>query len=1077
MCGIAGIVNLSGPAAIAPSTLRRMADALAHRGPDEDGYLARPGLGLASRRLSIVGLADGRQPIYNEDRAIAVVFNGELFDYPERKTELQARGHVFRTHCDTELLPHLWEEHGEEMLTKLRGQFAFALWDERRRQLTLARDRFGICPLYWTRRQTAEGEVLLFASEIKALLASGLVPARPDVRGLNHAFTFFALPGPVTCFEGVHCLLPGRYLGIRPDAPMPVEERIYWEIDFPDHGDESWRGFRRFGSNANSPVVDEFEAVFQKAVERRLRGRAGGFLPVGWRRFQRCRRAGQRPTPPRGQGRNPDVYHFGTRRAAAQRTHRGGAGCRSRRLGKECRRLRPAAGARDVPGADPCRGRPGARHIVCRAPDAGADGSPARLQGRAHRRRRRRVVSRLSVVQGAASARLAGRCAARAAEPAGTSRYLRLTGAPPVAWDAIRRVEQLVGGPNAWLNIYGLFGASKAHFFSAGMWERLGDHMPYADLGLNTERARRWHPLNRSLYLGARVMLPGLLLASKGDRVAMNSSVETRYPFLDEDVFDFLAGLHPVWKMRGLRDKLILRYLAQRWLPRSIAWRAKAMFRAPTDSFHTTTLPTFVDQLLSPESLRKTEYFDPAAVQHWSTAFKQMRPSSAQRVMIEMGLVGVVATQLWHHTYIDASLCDLPAWSPLPTVGWVESSEPTERRPTRRNLVMSYALTTLWYERQRFLPAVLAVAFSALLIALQCGLLLGLFSITSIPIDESDADVWVGYPKVTSVDLGRPIPEAWQSYIAPLPEVERTEPFMEGFAYWDKPTGGMELCLVIGTRLGPGALGPVHELTSAHRTMLYELGAIVVDEGEFERLGVAKIGDTAEVAGKHVRIVGTVKGLRSLAGPYVFCSIDTARMILHPPSGQVTFILAKCRNKEDAARVVEALKIHGDKLRAIHQGRLLAPEPDALVDQDQGGHRPRIGRGTGAARRCDRHQPDALLGDRRVAQGICRAPGSRHPALADADDGDRAGILGRRFRDCGGAAGDLHARAARHQRRSQGAPALVAARRRHRRHDGHGGSLRRGRIAKLATRRARDTAALIFGHPTKRLTGKKFPFT
>src|ERR1051325_320687 len=113
------------------------------------------------------------------------------------------------------------------------------------------------------------------------------------------------------------------------------------------------------------------------------------------------------------------------------------------------------------------------------------------------------------------------------------------------------------------------------------MWEQLGDHLPYDDLGLNLERARKWHPLNRSLYLGARVMLPGLLLSSKGDRVAMHSSVETRYPFLDEDVFSFLAPLHPQWKLRGLSDKYILRLLADRWVPHKIAWRRKAMFRAP----------------------------------------------------------------------------------------------------------------------------------------------------------------------------------------------------------------------------------------------------------------------------------------------------------------------------------------------------------------------------------------------------------------------------------------------------------------------------------------------------------------
>jgi asparagine synthase (glutamine-hydrolysing) len=205
MCGIAGIVNLTEPGGDDLSGIvRRMADAIVHRGPDEDGYFARPGLALANRRLSIVGLKDGKQPIYNEDRSVAVVFNGELFDYPEVRANLLAKGHQFRTHCDTELLPHLWEDHDEAMLEKLRGQFAFALWDERKRQLILARDRFGICPLYWTRQQTAEGELLLFASEIKAILASGLVEARPDPRGINHVFTFFALPGPVTCFAGIN---------------------------------------------------------------------------------------------------------------------------------------------------------------------------------------------------------------------------------------------------------------------------------------------------------------------------------------------------------------------------------------------------------------------------------------------------------------------------------------------------------------------------------------------------------------------------------------------------------------------------------------------------------------------------------------------------------------------------------------------------------------------------------------------------------------------------------------------------------------------------------------------------------
>src|SRR5262245_45127618 len=137
---------------------------------------------------------------------------------------------------------------------------------------------------------------------------------------------------------------------------------------------------------------------------------------------------------------------------------------------------------------------------------------------------------------------------------------------------------------------------------------------------------------------------------------------------------------------------------------------------------------------------------------------------------------------------------------------------------------MSYALATLWHERNRFLPGVLAVAFSGLLIAVQCGLLLGLFSITSIPVDETSADVWVGHPEVLSVDLGRPIPASWQSYLA-LPEVERTEIYLQGFAYWGKRSGGTELCVVIGSRLGPDALGAMQGLTPALRTKLTERGA------------------------------------------------------------------------------------------------------------------------------------------------------------------------------------------------------------------------------------------------------------
>src|SRR5262245_3717882 len=211
MCGIAGMIDLHGGRLVCRETLARMGKSLVKRGPDEEGYLAARGVGLASRRLSIVGVTDGRQPVFNEDRSVVAVYNGELFDHVELRRELSARGHVVRTSSDSELLVHLWEDHGEQMFSRLQGQFAFALVDVRRRQVILGRDRVGICPLYWAR--TGDGW-LVFASEIKALLASGLVPRAADLDGLDNIFTFFWMPGRRTAFRGVSAVLPGHHLRI-----------------------------------------------------------------------------------------------------------------------------------------------------------------------------------------------------------------------------------------------------------------------------------------------------------------------------------------------------------------------------------------------------------------------------------------------------------------------------------------------------------------------------------------------------------------------------------------------------------------------------------------------------------------------------------------------------------------------------------------------------------------------------------------------------------------------------------------------------------------------------------------------
>ncbi len=686
MCGIAGIVDLAGRRPLPVGILQAMASTLIHRGPDEDGFFEQPGIGLASRRLSIVGLSDGRQPISNENRSVFVIYNGELFDYPEMRAELEGRGHRFVTHCDTEVIPHLWEDHGEDMLERLRGQFALALWDQRRQRLILARDRFGICPLFWTRQTAEGGDWLLFASEIKALLATGLVEPRPDPRGIHHIFTFFALPGPVTCFEGIQALLPGQYLKIQlrqPGEAAQVQIRKYWEIDFPNQGDEEAPPFSREPKASAISLVDEFESLMLRAVERRLRadvpvvsylsGGVDSSLVVALA----CHVRGQ-PIPTFTiQIKDPSLDE--TTEAALVARHAGCqpvvVGCGPEEVLSTYPRLIQAAEGPVIDTA--CSA------LLLLAREVHAQGYKVAMTGEGSDEwlagypwyKSHRLLGLLDIVPGLPLSHLARRA------------YLRLTGAPRFPWAQVCRVEQAIGGKNAWLDIYGLMSLGKLRFFSRQMHETLRDHLPYDDLKPNLERIRHWHPLNRSLYLGARIQLPGLLLSSKGDRVAMHSSVETRYPFLDEDVFAFLARLHPRWKLRGFRDKYILRLLAQRWLPRSIAWRRKAMFRAPFDSFHAEHVPAFVEQLVSEESLRKTCFFEPAAVHYWRQAFRAMRANSPQRATVEMGLVGVISTQLWYHTFIDGSLADLPSlvggdWSVVSG----QRAEASARGPLRSSL-------------------------------------------------------------------------------------------------------------------------------------------------------------------------------------------------------------------------------------------------------------------------------------------------------------------------------------------------------------------------------------------------------
>jgi asparagine synthase (glutamine-hydrolysing) len=646
MCGIAGAIDLTGRREFSSARLLAMTGAIAHRGPDDEQIHVEPGLAMGARRLSIVDLAGGRQPISNEDGSIWVTQNGEIFEYPELQAELVARGHRLATRCDTELWVHLYEDHGEGVFDKTRGQFAVALWDRNARTLILGRDRVGICPLYYT---VVDGW-LLWGSEIKALLSSGLVAARPDPMGIDLFFHTFCAGTTRTFFEGIQSIPPGHFLRVRDGR---FERKIYWDLDFPDAGQE-----RRLADP--TPLIDELEALMRQAVERRLRGDvpvvsyiSGGLdstVVLGLSSRER--------------GYAVPSFTIGLDRAGPdERSH---ATESARALGSRLTTV--TMNRADIVAAYP--------ELIRAAEGPVMDSSCAclmRLAGAVHAQGYKVVLTG----EGADEA-LAGYAWFKTQAIRERLNSLSLSFINPAVRSLV--LASMHGNPahvpprlgirgvrTAQQDVYDLMAQARSFVYSGNLWTRLAGHAAFDDLDITNDRFTRWAPLNQSLYVGYKVMLAGLLLVAKGDRIAMNSSVETRYPLLDEDVIAFCASIAPEYKLRGRTDKWLLRQVAARTLPARIANRPKTMFRASRSrAFFAPDRPHWVDQLLSPESLRSTGWFDPEGVARERAAQTRFPAITPKRIIMDLSLTCVVATQLWQHIYLGGGLCDLPTWTPTP---------------------------------------------------------------------------------------------------------------------------------------------------------------------------------------------------------------------------------------------------------------------------------------------------------------------------------------------------------------------------------------------------------------------------
>ncbi len=265
MCGICGIVTTSPSEPVEPERIHRMCQAMHHRGPDGRGFLERPGVHLGHVRLSIIDVATGQQPMSNEDGRIHIVFNGEIYNYRDLRGPLEARGHVFRTQSDTEVLVHLYEEYGRNMVDHLIGEFAFAIWDETQNRLFLVRDRLGVKPVFYAQ----VGERFVFASELTALMSSGYVPRRIDEQAIRPYLLNRTIPAPRSIYLDVRKLLPGHCLEVQGGR---VTEHRYWDVEF--HPDES---------RSAASFADELRGLIDDSVKRQLMSEVplGAFLSGG----------------------------------------------------------------------------------------------------------------------------------------------------------------------------------------------------------------------------------------------------------------------------------------------------------------------------------------------------------------------------------------------------------------------------------------------------------------------------------------------------------------------------------------------------------------------------------------------------------------------------------------------------------------------------------------------------------------------------------------------------------------------------------------------------------------------------
>jgi asparagine synthase (glutamine-hydrolysing) len=633
MCGFAGIVRRE-PSGVSPDVLARMAAALRHRGPDGFGVYAGARAGLAHARLSIIDVTGGAQPMGNEDDSLLVVFNGEIYNYVELRAELQAGGHRFRTASDTEVLLHGYEQWGAGLLPRLNGQFAFALLDRRDHSLFLARDPFGIHPLFYAER----GGSFYFASEAKALFASGEVTAEPDFAGLDEVFTFWATRAPRTAFRGVHRIEPGCSAVLRNGVLRTSR------YDAPSYAPRP---------RSLDDALEELGTILTDSVRLRLRADVpvGGYVSGGLDSTIACT-LGAAASPHRLRTfsvafQDPEMDERAFQQSVADR------------LGSlhTVREIGPGDVARDFPAVvrhaetPLIRTGPAPMYELARLTrDSGikvvltGEGSDELFYG--YDLFKEVVVRRFCLRQPASRVR-----------PRLFDRLYPYLGSRARGGDFWRRSFLTAGEPDDPLFSHQpRFRLTERvkEFLSADARAAVADCDARARLRADLPAEfTRWSDLGRAAHLEIATLLEPYLLASQGERMSLAHGVEARYPFLDPRLFAFAAGLPDDLKLRRLDEKHVLKRWARGRVPDAVADRPKQPYRAPdAPSFFGPAARPYVAEQLGLERVRAVGIFDERGV---AALVHRCASGKATGFNENQALVAILSTQLWHETFITGA--------------------------------------------------------------------------------------------------------------------------------------------------------------------------------------------------------------------------------------------------------------------------------------------------------------------------------------------------------------------------------------------------------------------------------------